>query len=170
MPCLWPGPSGFIQCWSCCCVLILFLLSIASWFMSRIVTKRTNRHVRPAKTQISLGIRPVWSESSLSAWRKLGSLATHWAHSEDSDQTGHMPFCWFCQDPALVCLLFGHIDESLHADRITWLYVYQPQHNLSTPVMYYWPFQGGASVVVYSYCQCSFTFCLSLTLCSFYLG
>ena len=31
----------------------------------------------PAKTQISLGIRPVWSESSLSAWRKLGSLATH---------------------------------------------------------------------------------------------
>ena len=47
--------------------------------------------VRPVKTQISLGIRPVWSESSLSAWRKLGSLATHWAHSEDSDQTGRMP-------------------------------------------------------------------------------
>ena len=47
--------------------------------------------VRPAKTQISLGIRPVWSESSLSAWRNLGSLATHWAHSEDSDQTGRMP-------------------------------------------------------------------------------
>ena len=33
---------------------------------------------------------PVWSESSLSAWRKLGSLATHWAHSEDPDQTGRM--------------------------------------------------------------------------------
>ena len=33
--------------------------------------------VSPAKTQISLGIRPVWSESSLSAWRNLGSLATH---------------------------------------------------------------------------------------------
>ena len=29
----------------------------------------------PAKTQISLGIRPVWSKSSLSAWRKLESLA-----------------------------------------------------------------------------------------------
>ena len=53
---------------------------------------KTNKmSVRPAKTQISLGIRPVWSESSLSAWRKLGSLATHWAHSEDSDQTGRMP-------------------------------------------------------------------------------
>ena len=24
-------------------------------------------------------------------WRKLRSLATHWAHSEDSDQTGRMP-------------------------------------------------------------------------------
>ena len=39
--------------------------------------------VCPAKTQISLGIHPVWSESSLSEWRKLGSLAAHWAHSED---------------------------------------------------------------------------------------
>ena len=26
-----------------------------------------------------------------SAWWKLGPLATHWAHSEDSDQTGWMP-------------------------------------------------------------------------------
>ena len=52
---------------------------------------KTNKmSVRPAKTQISLGIRPVWSESSLSTWRKLGSLATHQAHSEDSDQTGQM--------------------------------------------------------------------------------
>ena len=47
--------------------------------------------VRPAKTQISLCIRLVWSESLLSAWRKLGSLATHWVHYEDSDQTGWMP-------------------------------------------------------------------------------
>ena len=47
--------------------------------------------VHPAKTQISLGIRPVWSESSLSAWRKPGPLVTYWAHSEDSDQTGRMP-------------------------------------------------------------------------------
>ena len=54
---------------------------------------KTNKmvHARPVKTQISLGIRAVWSvwsESSLCAWRKLGSLATHKAHSEDSDQTG----------------------------------------------------------------------------------
>ena len=37
-----------------------------------------------------LGIRPVCLESSLSAWRNLGSLASHWAHIEDSDQTGRM--------------------------------------------------------------------------------
>ena len=47
---------------------------------------KTNKvAVRTAKTQISLGLRPVWTESSLSAWRKLGSLATNWAHSEASD-------------------------------------------------------------------------------------
>ena len=58
-------------------------------------------------TQISLGIHPVWSVSSLSTWRNIGPLPTYWAHSEDSDQTGRMPmliclcwahmsFCWFC--------------------------------------------------------------------------
>ena len=30
-------------------------------------------------------------DSSLTAWWKLGPLATHWAHSEDSDQTGRVP-------------------------------------------------------------------------------
>ena len=58
-------------------------------------------------------LRSAWAstqsdQSSLSAWRKLGSLATHWAHSEDSDLTGRMPrlmsslgarsFCWFCRE------------------------------------------------------------------------
>ena len=35
--------------------------------LSRLMTKPTKWHVCPAKTQISLGIRPVLSESSLSA-------------------------------------------------------------------------------------------------------
>ena len=58
------------------------------------MTKPTKWHVRTAKTQISLGLCPVWSESSLSAWRNLGSLATHWAHSQDSDQPEHLSLCW----------------------------------------------------------------------------
>ena len=79
------------------------------------MTKPTRWHVRSAKTQISLGIRPDWSESSLSAWRKLGSLATHWVHSEDSDQTGWMPrLIWVCTGRTLILLvltwggLFNH--------------------------------------------------------------
>ena len=53
---------------------------------------KTNKMgVRPAKTQISLGIRPVWSESSLCAsWVAKDTSFLH-ADSEDSDQTGRMP-------------------------------------------------------------------------------
>ena len=58
------------------------------------------------RRQISLGIRPVWSESSLSTWRKLGSLATHWAHSKDSDQTGRMPrLIWVFTGCTLILLV-----------------------------------------------------------------
>ena len=40
-------------------------------------------------------LRSAWAsaqsdQSSLSVWRNLGSLATHWVHSEDSYQTGQM--------------------------------------------------------------------------------
>ena len=69
-----------------------------------------------AKIQISLGIRPVWSESSLSTWRNLGCLATHWVHSEDwSDWVDAQAdlslcwthsFCWFC-----------HVTAQLHCQR-----------------------------------------------------
>ena len=53
-----------------------------------------------------------FDQSSLSAWGNLGSLATHRAHGEDSDQTGrmprlirafrwaHMPFCLFLNEAA----------------------------------------------------------------------
>ena len=52
--------------------------------------KRTFWHVRPTKTQISLRIRAVWSESSLSTLKNFASLAIQIAHSEDSDQTARM--------------------------------------------------------------------------------
>ena len=50
-------------------------------------------------------LRSAWA----SAWRKLRSSATHWAHSEDwsdwadaqadlSLRSAHMPFCWFCHE------------------------------------------------------------------------
>ena len=53
---------------------------------------KTNKmNVRPAKTQISLGIRPVWSESSMCAQYVVKDPSFLHADSEDSDQTGRMP-------------------------------------------------------------------------------
>ena len=49
----------------------------SSWSDEPRHDKTSNISMRLAKTQISLDIRPVWSESSLSAWRNLGTLATH---------------------------------------------------------------------------------------------
>ena len=52
----------------------------------------------PAKTLFNMGICRVWSESSVSSWRKFGSLATHWAHSEDwsdwADAQADLSFSW----------------------------------------------------------------------------
>ena len=70
------------------------IVIVVFWHLSRRMSKPTKWRVRPAKSQISLGIRPVWSESSLSVWRNIGPLTTYWAHSEDSDQTGRMPWGW----------------------------------------------------------------------------
>ena len=53
---------------------------------------KTNKvTVHPAKTQISVGICPVWSEPSLCAqWVAKDPSFLH-ADSKDSDQTGWMP-------------------------------------------------------------------------------
>ena len=54
-------------------------------------TKPTKWYVRPAKTQISLGIGPVWSESSLCTLRVANDPRFLHADNEDSDQTARMP-------------------------------------------------------------------------------
>ena len=66
--------------------------------------------LRPAKTQISLGICPVWSESSLCAqWVGKDSNFLH-ADSEDSDQTG--PRCWFCHEAAQILTVAAQAPSS----------------------------------------------------------
>ena len=57
--------------------------------MSRDMTKPT-KWLCAQQRQISLASAQS-DQSSLSTWRNIGSIATHWAHSEDSDQTGRMP-------------------------------------------------------------------------------
>ena len=71
---------------------------------------KTNKwHMRPAKTQISLGIRPVWSEYSLCAqWLAKDPSFLHtdsedwsdWADAQAdlSLRWAHMPFGWFCNE------------------------------------------------------------------------
>ena len=55
------------------------------------MTKPTKWHVRPAETQISLGIRTVWSESLPCAqWLAKVQRFFH-ADKKDSDQTERMP-------------------------------------------------------------------------------
>ena len=74
---------------------------------------KTNKMVcAPAKTQISMGIRQVWSESSLCAqWVAKDPSFLH-ADSEDSTPTAdaqadlilrwaHKTLCWFCHDVQL---------------------------------------------------------------------
>ena len=52
-------------------------------------------------------LRSAWAsaqcdQSSLSAWRKLGPLATHWAHSWSESSLGTQSFCWFYHVAALI--------------------------------------------------------------------
>ena len=78
---------------------------------------KTNKvSVRPAKTQISLGIRPVWSESSLSAqWVAKDPSFLH-ADSEDSDQTGWMPrLIWVFAGRITTLLVLSWGGSFLHA-------------------------------------------------------
>ena len=83
--------------------------------------KTNNMTVRPAKTQISLSIRPVWSESSLSALRNLGSLAMHWSQSKDSGQTGRFDIWVFAgrtgHFPGFVVLRLKSTEWSVYPER-----------------------------------------------------
>ena len=73
--------------------------------LGHLMIKPTKWHVRPAKTQISLGIRPVWSESWLCAQWVAKDLSFLCVDSEDwsdwadaqadlSLRWGLMPFCY----------------------------------------------------------------------------
>ena len=85
---------------------------------------KTNKMtVRPAKTQISLGIRPDRSESLLSTRRKLRTLAPIWVHREDSDQTRWMTrLIWVFA--GRTCHFVGFVMRQLI------LFIVWPQHQL----------------------------------------
>ena len=78
------------------------------------MTKPTNWHVRPGKTQISLGICPVWSESSVcTIWVVKDLMLLHadserlWSDWADAQADlnlcwAHRSFCWFCRELAQI--------------------------------------------------------------------
>ena len=74
---------------------------------SRRMRKPTKRLACPAKTQIDLGIRPIWSESSLCALLVakdqlfLQADSEHLSDGADAQADlslcwAHKSFCWFC--------------------------------------------------------------------------
>ena len=77
----WTGCMSKVRVETFCCVKNI-------WATSR-QNQQTDLH--PEKTQISLGICPVWSETSLCAQWVAKDPSILRADSEDSDQTGRMP-------------------------------------------------------------------------------
>ena len=65
--------------------------SLMNKLMSCSMTKPRKWFVRPAKTKISLDIRPVWAEYSLCAQWVANDSRFLQADSEDSDQSGRTP-------------------------------------------------------------------------------
>ena len=67
-------------------------------------------------------LRSAWAsawcdQSSMSTWRKLGSLATHTAHSENSDRTGRMPrLIWIFAGCTVILLVLSWGSSFLHLD------------------------------------------------------
>ena len=71
-------------------ILQLILMVKLSVKLESAHDKTNKMDVSPAKTRISLGISPVWSESLFCAqWVAKGPSFLH-AYSSDSDQTGYM--------------------------------------------------------------------------------
>ena len=78
--------------------------------------KTNKKTMRPAKTQISLGIRPVWSESSPCAQSVAKGPSFINAVCEDSDQSGWMPrLIWVFAGRTVILLVLswgGSYDSS----------------------------------------------------------
>ena len=86
--------------------------------------------VRPAKTQISLGICPVWPEPSQSTqWIAKGLSFLH-ADSEDTDQTGRMPrLIWVFA--GRTCHFVGFVTRRLI---LSWIHSRKPLFHINAGV------------------------------------
>ena len=91
---------------------------------------KTNKvTLHPAKPQISLGICPVWSESSLCAqWVAKDPSFLH-ADREDFDQTGRMPSLIWVFAGCTVILLVLLWGDSFVLGLLSWLIETPPEYS-----------------------------------------
>ena len=90
--------------------------------MSHSKTKTTKWPVRPAKTQISLGIHPVWSVFAMPAWvakepRFLHGNSKDWSDYAQADLSlrwVHKSFCWLCHAATQMSQLTGKRTVASH--------------------------------------------------------
>ena len=101
---------GFFCSGSRSTLILLLYHSYCLWLCTRPILRRyTYLYYDPPHDKINnMACAPSEDRSTMaSAWRKLGSLATHWVYSKDwsywadaqtdlSLRWAHMPFCWFC--------------------------------------------------------------------------
>ena len=110
----------------CICLMVHFLiLQLMYIYMSQRMIKATKRHVRPAKTQIRLGIHPVWSESSLCAQWVAKDPKAFFMQTAKTDQTGQMPrLIWVFTGHTchLVChaLAYIHYNDGYNNSICSW--------------------------------------------------
>ena len=84
-------------------------------YLSRDMTTPTKRVCAQRRLRSAWASTQSDQESSLSAWGKLGSLATHWAHSEASDQTGRMSrLIWVSAGRTVTLLVLSRGGSSLN--------------------------------------------------------
>ena len=84
------GTTGKFGCIQCTCTRQSILISNSWAFWAATSENVTFGHVHPAKIQISLRNRAVWSESSLSAFWITKDAKFLYVDNEDSNQTARM--------------------------------------------------------------------------------
>ena len=83
-----------------------YITTFYSWYEPR-HDKTSKTTVHPAKTQISLGIRTVWSVFAV-RMKKAWVLSYPMGHSEYSDQAGQMPrLIWVFAGRTLILLVLS---------------------------------------------------------------
>ena len=112
------------------CRFCSFLAQITLSQMSRSPTKPTKWHMRPAKTQISLGICPVWSVFAMRSMGSSKDLKFLHADSKDwsdwADAQTDLSLCWA---HIILLVLSGSISQK-------WIYIVQYMKSHKQLLMY----------------------------------